>query len=242
MAEVCNDLCNSPDPWLCCVRRRHYLIALLVVSRAVDAGHVADTDGGLTTRQYSALRRTLASMAHLLCASLSEPFAIDANAESALPPFLLRTRLSTESLLGATRFVPNSTEEALTATFASWNLLDAIMYQHMPDSPFQTGYLRELQLRRMIELVREPHVRTYVEVGMNGGHSLMAMLLANPRLHADVFDLFKWKYSWSAASLINATFPGRATLGVLILLTGLRPETGDESPHSGFADRRYAEP
>ena len=150
-------------------------------------------------------------MAHLLCASLSEPFAIDANAESALPPFLLRTRLSTESLLGATRFVPNSTEEALTATFASWNLLDAIMYQHMPDSPFQTGYLRELQLRRMIELVREPHVRTYVEVGMNGGHSLMAMLLANPRLHADVFDLFKWKYSWSAASLINATFPGRAT-------------------------------
>jgi len=46
---------------------------------------------------------------------------------------------------------------------------------------------------------------------MNGGHSLAAMLLANSAVRAHVFDLFKWRYSWPAAQLLNATFGGRAT-------------------------------
>jgi hypothetical protein len=128
-----------------------------------------------------------------------------------LPPSLATQRLHIQSTLGTARLVPRTEDETLQAIFASWNLLDGLMYQHMPNSPFQTGYLREVQLRRMVQLARAPHVRTYCEVGMNGGHSLVAMLLANERLHAHVFDLFKWQYSWSAAHLINASFSGRAS-------------------------------
>lgn len=46
---------------------------------------------------------------------------------------------------------------------------------------------------------------------MNGGHSLSAMLLANPRLTVHVFDLFKWQYSWPVFQLLNSSFPGRLT-------------------------------
>ena len=147
----------------------------------------------------------------LLLWSCGAPFDVDEHAADRLPPSLAAQRLSQEAFLGTPRLVPSSTEEALTAIFASWNLLDALMFQHMPSSPFQTGYLREIQLRRMVELVRRPVVKRYCEVGMNGGHSLMAMLLANPELSANVFDLFKWRYSWPAASLINSTFAGRVS-------------------------------
>ena len=43
----------------------------------------------------------------------------------------------------------------------------------------------------------------------DGGHSLAAVLLANADVRAHVFDLFKWKYSWPAATLLNASFGGR---------------------------------
>ena len=93
--------------------------------------------------------------------------------------------------------------------WASWNLLDGLMFAHNPGMAFQTGYLRELQVRRMLELVRAPHVRTYCEIGMNGGHSLAAMLLAHADLECHVFDLFKWRYSEPVASLLNHTYRGR---------------------------------
>ena len=79
------------------------------------------------------------------------------------------------------------------------------MYQHDANR-YQTGYLREIQVRRMVQLVRAPHVKTYCEVGMNGGHSVSAMLLANQNVTAHVFDLFKWKYSAPVVSLLNMTF------------------------------------
>ncbi len=93
--------------------------------------------------------------------------------------------------------------------WASWNLLDGLMFAHNPGMAFQTGYLRELQVRRMLELVRAPHVRTYCEIGMNGGHSLAAMLLAHADLECHVFDLFKWRYSEPVATLLNHTYGGR---------------------------------
>ena len=51
----------------------------------------------------------------------------------------------------------------------------------------------ELQLRRMIQLVRDPSVKTYCEIGVNGGHSAAAMLLANPELVVHGFDLMAWR-------------------------------------------------
>ena len=63
-------------------------------------------------------------------------------------------------------------------------MLDGLMMEHEPNSRFMAGYIREVQLRRMLQLVREPNVTHYCEVGMNGGHSLVAMLLGNPNATA----------------------------------------------------------
>ena len=51
--------------------------------------------------------------------------------------------------------------------------------------------MRELQIRRMVELAQAlPTERSvhYCEVGMNGGHSVVSMLLAHPNLTAHVTD------------------------------------------------------
>jgi hypothetical protein len=45
----------------------------------------------------------------------------------------------------------------------------------------------------MLRLVQ--HATTYCEIGMNGGHSLVAVLLSNSAVTAHVFDLFRWRYS-----------------------------------------------
>ena len=87
-------------------------------------------------------------------------------------------RLDRHTALGAARFRPTD-DEVLPAVFATWNVLDAIMYTHSKlvrnateaaatrrprefvgrMHAWQTGYLREVQLRRMVELVRQPHVQ-----------------------------------------------------------------------------------
>ena len=135
-----------------------------------------------------------------------------------LPVGLARIRLNRGTPLGAARFLPESEEEALLGIFASWNMLDAQMYamtrirrnesemaelrrrqgnalpanhghEHVERKhTWQTGYLRELQLRRMVQLVRRPGVQRYCEVGMNGGHSATAMLYAPlaPPAHCEV--------------------------------------------------------
>ena len=140
---------------------------------------------------------------------MAPPFTIVEAHERALPPFLSTHRLSDVAPLGTPRFTPKDESELLPAIFTAWNLLDAHMYTKEPSASFQTGYLRELQVRRMVQLIRQPHVKTYCEIGMNGGHSLTAMLLANPTLQAYTFDLFKWKYSWATARLLNTSYPDR---------------------------------
>ncbi len=61
----------------------------------------------------------------------------------------------------------------------------------------------------MLQLAAGPRVRTYCEIGMNGGHSLTAMLLANHRLTAQVFDALQWMYSAPILRLLNFSFPER---------------------------------
>ena len=47
---------------------------------------------------------------------------------------------------------------------------------------------------------------------MNGGHSVAAMLLANPAAHAHVFDIMKLKYNWTVAELLSIAFRERFNL------------------------------
>ena len=119
---------------------------------------------------------------------------------------------------GAARFAPRSFDEALHGTFALWDVLDSMMRAYEPEYGYATGYVRELQLRRMVEIARDersvgPHGEiNYCEVGMNGAHSTVAMLLANPKLVAHVFDFMAWKYSAPIATLLKRRFGERFNL------------------------------
>jgi predicted O-methyltransferase YrrM len=133
------------------------------------------------------------------------PYA-DIPAALSAPPVLVQAKL------GAARFLPSGNTETMAAIFTMWNLLDAMMALAEPGYAWQTGYVRELQLRRMVELVRQPDVRVYCEIGFNGGHSSAAMLLANPQLTVHAFDLMMWKYSNVTTSLLRTTFGQRFRL------------------------------
>ena len=132
-----------------------------------------------------------------------------AQSQAPLPAQLETRRLNNNLPYGVPRFAPQSHEEAVTATFVFWDLLDAIMFMHSPKQLYATGYVRELQIRRMIELVRQPGLRTYCEVGLNGGHSAAAMLLANPELTVHSFDLLAWPYSEPVVRLLQLRFGHR---------------------------------
>lgn len=68
------------------------------------------------------------------------------------------------------------------------------------------------QLRRMVQIVQETNVNTYCEIGMNGGHSIVAMLEANPQITAHAFDMMHWNYSKPIADLISLRFGSRFQL------------------------------
>lgn len=135
---------------------------------------------------------------------------------AALPPGLARRRLPYNPggrlKMEDPRYEPQNEQELLASIFTWWDLLDRIMLTFEPQGRLMGGYIREVQLRRMIQLVQSPNVTHYCEVGMNGGHSVVAMLLANPRMHAHTFDLMRWNYSWPAAKLLQARFGQRLEL------------------------------
>ena len=113
----------------------------------------------------------------------------------------------------------NASSNALLSTiFTWWNLLDAQMAVHSPKYRWATGYMREIQLRRMMELIQGK--KRYCEIGMNGGHSAVAMLLSNEHLEVHSFDLIRpegqptqlLNYSWPIANLLRQTFGHRFVL------------------------------
>ena len=124
-----------------------------------------------------------------------------------IPPELTKQRL-VEKHIRQPRFVPNGTDEVMHSIFTFWNVLDRIMLLSSR-SNYQTGYVREVQVRRMVQLVSAPGVQTYCEVGMNGGHSASAMLLANPSLVVHSFDLMFWNYSAPVVHMLSTAFGER---------------------------------
>ena len=147
-----------------------------------------------------------------------------------LPPSLARRSLRFGTPLGASRYLPgprsdHGDDPVFSKIFSFWNELDALMWNYTNlaaasggearvgrKHAWQTGYVRELQIRRMVELARLPTTSNYCEVGMNGGHSVSALLLANPRLNAHVFDIMILKYSRPVADLLTSRFGSRFKL------------------------------
>lgn len=127
----------------------------------------------------------------------------------ATDPFVPRLE---QARLGQPRFTPRMHSEAMAAIYTWWNVLDAQMYEHDANYKYQTGYLREMQLRRMVELIRETGARRYCEIGMNGGHSVAAVLQASPNISATVFDMMAFNYSWPIAGLLHAQYGRRFKL------------------------------
>jgi len=113
-----------------------------------------------------------------------------------------------EAQMGAPRFVPGSFTETMSPIYSWWNILDAMMHAEDPRNNYQTGYVREIQMMRMVHMkpcltpfivLTQPPIAqvqlvkaarpgsdrvTYCEIGTNGGHSSVAMLLADSRVRA----------------------------------------------------------
>ena len=71
----------------------------------------------------------------------------------ATPVAFTTPRLMDRAAHGAARFVPEYSE-VFASIFTWWNALDALMAT-TADIPWQTGYVREVQVRRMVALVQE---------------------------------------------------------------------------------------
>ena len=71
----------------------------------------------------------------------------------ATPVAFTTPRLKDRAAHGAARFVPEYSE-VFASIFTWWNALDALMAT-TADIPWQTGYVREVQVRRMVALVQE---------------------------------------------------------------------------------------
>ena len=135
--------------------------------------------------------------------------------EGTVPTELAIARLNNSVILGTPRFAPQTDDELHTAIWTMWNLLNAQMYHHSLASGrtsgmrWQTGYFREVQARRMVQLARANRVRRYCETGMNAGHSASVVLLANPNVLVHTFDIMGSAWSPHVVQLLNASFPGR---------------------------------
>jgi|SRR3984957_3683773 len=75
------------------------------------------------------------------------------------------------------------------------------------------GFLRLDQAHYLHNLIiREPSVRTVLEIGFNAGHSSFVFLAARPDIQVVSFDLGEHSYVTQAKEFIDKRFPGRHEL------------------------------
>ena len=78
----------------------------------------------------------------------------------ATPVAFTTPRLKDRAAHGAARFVPEYSE-VFASIFTWWNALDALMAT-TADIPWQTGYVREVQVRRMVALSAQPFEANHI--------------------------------------------------------------------------------
>ena len=126
----------------------------------------------------------------------------------AITPVLRR---ADEAPPGQPRFVAPDGDTLRAAIFAWWDLLDRQMEARSEGAPpWMYGYIRSgAQLDTYLAAVTRAGVSRYCEIGFNGGHGTVAMLLANPNLTVVSFDLAQYPYSNRSMALLLESFPGR---------------------------------
>ena len=141
---------------------RFVLLLLLRVSRSIDnrGAMPGGPSGGLTSQ--------------LRPVKLFDEVNLPANLTG------VRAARGRDVTLGRATFLPSDEAETVVAILATWNMLDAMMYSKTRLTKtlkngqtsinvggrhaWQTGYVREIQVRRMVQLARRAHVRNYCEV------------------------------------------------------------------------------
>lgn len=128
-------------------------------------------------------------------------------------------KLNTTAPAPHMRFVPTTRAQYLASVFTIWNVLDVNIARtygllggaktkNRPSTPY--GYMREVQLHAYSDLLwQHPGVRTYCEVGFNGGHGTAAMLLASPSLQVHSFELGLFPYTRTAQEDLRSYFGDR---------------------------------
>lgn len=132
------------------------------------------------------------------------------------------------------RYIPLTNNEQLTSIYTWWNILDRTMEHNylmtVPNSNSDKkdtlskdiqinvspkwiyGYVRDNQMkvyRDALNSIKNNEKKRYCEIGVNGGHGTVAMLLSDPNLDVVSFDLGAYKYSEPVYNLISMAFPNR---------------------------------
>ena len=91
---------------------------------------------------------------------------------------------------GVDRFAPRTFEESIVAVYSTWNLLDRmVLTPGIHIVPWAFGMFLPVQVEKLVRLVRLRGVRTYCEVGFNGGHTAAAVLSATRDVTVRSFDI-----------------------------------------------------
>ena len=145
---------------------------------------------------------------------------------STTPPYLEED--AAKSVGPVPRFIPRSNNERLTSIYTWWNILDRLMEKtYLMHNEYGTvnvgpkwiyGYVRRHQMEvytTQLGLVNPVgRKKRYCEIGVNGGHGTVAMLLTDPNLDVVSFDLGAYRYSKKVYDIIGWSFPGRITFHV----------------------------
>lgn len=138
------------------------------------------------------------------------------------------------------RYRPDGFKASLMAVYQMWNLLDRYNHAtlHNTSVPWVYGYMREVQLEALVHTVQQNGVRTYCEVGFNGGHSAVAVLSSTSNVTVVSFDNSAYgRHTRQNAEQVKLWFPNR-----FIMHDGNSKDTIPEyGRRVGFGDGNYCD-
>ncbi len=109
------------------------------------------------------------------------------------------------------RYHPHNFREAMISVYNMWNVLDRLTLQkHFSLRPWAFGHFLPVQVEKLVRLVRRRQVRTYCEVGFNGGHSAVAVLASTRNVTVISFDSAEYgQHTRQNAAWVSRVWPER---------------------------------
>ena len=109
------------------------------------------------------------------------------------------------------RYAPATFDQALASVYSIWNILDRmVLDQNNTIAAWAFGMFLPVQMEKLVRAVRTPGVRTYCEVGFNGGHSAAAVLSSTGEVRVRSFDIGEYgDHTVRNAAWLSRTHPQR---------------------------------